>query len=107
MKEEKESNPKKVTTKRNKEPKIKTSKSILEAFEQIVFHAKNSNFDSKFQKKVSPQTSYASEKLGLTHQQIILLSIFVDKSGSDGILLSEIAEFLGCVRLEFYVSLTM
>ncbi|MCH5234119.1 MAG: ATP-binding protein [Muribaculaceae bacterium] len=71
-------------------------KSILEAFENIVELAKGSNLDAKFLKKAAPQISFASEKLGLTDQQTVLLALFLDNSESNRILISEIAEFIGC-----------
>ena len=48
--------------------------SILEAFENIVGLAKNSNLEPKFLKKAAPQVSFASKKLGLTDFQTILLA---------------------------------
>lgn len=70
-------------------------KSILEAFENIVELAKDSNLDSKFMKKASTSISFASEILGLTENQTILLALFVDRS-ENRIRLSEIADYIGC-----------
>lgn len=89
---------------RNQKPsvvrRVKTQtvapKSILEAFENIVALAKDSNLDINFYKKAAPYISYASAKLGLTDQQTVLLSLFVDKSEDTSIRISEIAEFIGC-----------
>lgn len=68
---------------------------ILEAFEKIVDLAKDSNLDDNFIKNAQLYIQYASDKLGLTEQQTILLSLFLDKSNSR-ILISEIAEYVGC-----------
>lgn len=89
---------------RNQKPsvvrRVKTQtvapKSILEAFENIVDLAKDSNLDINFYKKAAPYISYASAKLSLTDQQTVLLSLFVDKSEDTSIRISEIAEFIGC-----------
>lgn len=70
-------------------------KCILEAFEKIVDLAKDSNLDDNFIKNAQLYIQYASDKLGLTEQQTILLSLFLDKSNSS-ILISEIAEYVGC-----------
>ena len=45
--------------------------SILEAFENIVELAKDSNLDAKFLKKAAQQFSFASKKLGLSDFQTI------------------------------------
>ena len=74
---------------------VPSPKSILEAFEIIVELAKDSNLDSDFLTKAAPCISFAAEKLNLTDQQTILLALFVDKS-ENRILISEIADFIGC-----------
>ena len=96
MRELKNSISKKETRGRQTKVKVSLPKSILEAFENIVEFAKDSNFDSKFLKKATPQIGYVKEKLGLTDQQVILLALFIDKSESNRILISEIAEFVNC-----------
>lgn len=70
-------------------------KCILEAFEKIVDLAKDSNLDDNFIKNAQLYIQYASDRLGLTEHQTILLSLFLDKSNSR-ILISEIAEYVGC-----------
>ena len=94
MRELKEASAKKVTATRKWT--IQAPKSILEAFENIVELAKDSNLDTAFRKKAAPHISFASEILGLSDQQTILLALFVDKSESNNILISEIANFIGC-----------
>ena len=96
MRELKNSRSKKETTNRKSGIAASNPKSILEAFEHIVELAKDSNLDSNFQKKADLYISFASEKLGLTGQQTVLLALFLDKSESCRILISEIAEFIGC-----------
>ena len=71
-------------------------KSILEAFEYIVELAENSNLDQDFFDKASTHIRYAARKLKLTPMQIVLLSMFVDRSEDCRIQISEIARFSGC-----------
>ncbi|MCH5226378.1 MAG: ATP-binding protein [Muribaculaceae bacterium] len=96
MRELKNSRLKKETKPRKTRITVSPPTSILEAFERIVELAEDSNLDSNFLKKAAPQISYASEKLGISEQQTILLALFVDKSESSRILISEIAEYIGC-----------
>ena len=77
------------TTKKEKQPK-----SALEAFERIVEHVHNSALDDQFFKNAALPIAYASEKLGLSSMQAVLLSVFVDKSEDYRIKLSEIASFI-------------
>lgn len=71
-------------------------KSILESFEYIVELAENSNLDCVFFDKASTHIKYAVRKLKLTPMQTVLLSIFVDRSEGSRILISEIANYVGC-----------
>lgn len=96
MRELKNPRCKKETKERKTGIQVSVPTSILEAFETIVELAKDSNLDSGFFKKAALQISYASEKLGLSDQQTVLLALFVDKSESCRILISEIADFIGC-----------
>ena len=80
-----------------KEKKIKTDpKSVLEAFENIVDIAKDSNLDEKFYEKAENQIEYAVEKLGLTPIQVVLLALFVDHSEDYRIRISDLSRFIGC-----------
>lgn len=69
---------------------------ILEAFENIVGLAKDSNLDTDFFEKAAPYISYAAGKLNLTEQQTVLLALFVDNSENIRIRISELAKFIGC-----------
>lgn len=71
-------------------------KSILESFEYIVELAENSNLDSDFFEKAGHHIRYAARKLKLTPMQVVLLSIFVDRSEDTRIMMSEIARYTGC-----------
>lgn len=71
-------------------------KNVLEAFEYIAELAENSNLDSDFFKIAANHIEYSVEKLGLSPIQVVLLSLFVDRSQDRQIMLSDIAEYLGC-----------
>ena len=80
-----------------KEKKIKSMpKSVLEAFENIVDLAKDSNLDEKFYKKAENQIDYAVEKLELSPTQVVLLALFVDHSENYHIRISDLSKFIGC-----------
>ena len=72
------------------------SKSLLESFEYIVELAENSNLGDDFFEKASAHIKYAVRRLKLTPMQIVLLSMFVDRSEDSRIMISEIAEYTGC-----------
>ena len=72
------------------------SESILEAFEYIVELAEDSNLDKDFFAKAAPHIKYAASKLQLSEIQVVLLSIFVDRSEDSHIMMSEIASYTGC-----------
>ncbi len=72
------------------------SESILEAFEYIVELAEDSNLDKDFFAKAAPHIKYAASKLQLSEIQVVLLSIFVDRSEDSHIMMSEIARYTGC-----------
>lgn len=82
---------------KQKENATKTKpKSILESFEYIVELVENSNLDKDFFEKAATNINYAARKLKLTPMQVVLLSIFVDRSEDCRILMSEIANYVGC-----------
>lgn len=72
------------------------SKNLLESFEYIVELAENSNLDQDFFDKAAAHIEFAATKLDLTPMQVVLLSIFVDRSEDSRIMLSEIANYVGC-----------
>ncbi len=92
----------KVDTTKQKEAACKASpKSVLEAFEYIVELSENSNLDKDFFDKASKHIKYASRKLQLTSKQVVLLAQFVDRSQNSRIMMSDIAEYVGCRTTRF------
>lgn len=84
--------------------KVLTSKprSVLEAFEYIVELSGDSNLDDAFFDAAAPHIRYASRKLKLSPMQIVLLSIFIDRSEDHCIRLGEIARYLGCRTIRMH-----
>lgn len=92
----------KVDKTKQKEAACKTSpKSVLEAFEYIVELSENSNLDKDFFDKASKHIKYATRKLQLTSMQVVLLAQFVDRSQNCRIMMSDIAEYVGCRTTRF------
>lgn len=85
-----------VSKQKNVARNAKPQKSILECFEHIVELAEDSNLDSDFFDTASTHIKYAARKLNLTPMQVVLLSIFVDRSEDSRIMISEIAKYAGC-----------
>lgn len=83
-------------TKQKESAKNATPKSILEAFEYIVELAENSNLNDEFFEKAAVHIRYAARKLKLSAMQVVLLSMFVDRSEDSRIMISEIANYSGC-----------
>lgn len=71
-------------------------KSVLEAFEYIVELAENTNLNTNFFDKAAIYIKYASRKLKLSSIQTVLLALFVDRSETNSIRISEIASYSGC-----------
>lgn len=71
-------------------------KSILEAFEYIVELAEDTNLDADFFAKAATHIRYCTRKLKLNSNQVVLLSMFVDRSEDSRITMSEIANYTGC-----------
>ena len=76
-------------------------KSVLEAFECIVELAENSGLDNNFLEKASTHIKYAARKLKLSIMQVVMLALFIDKSDSRCIRLSELADMTGCRTTKF------
>lgn len=83
-------------TKQKESAKNAIPKSILEAFEYIVELAENSNLNDEFFEKAAVHIRYAARKLKLSAMQVVLLSMFVDRSEDSRIMISEIANYSGC-----------
>ena len=77
---------------------------LLKAIEQVVEKAKDSQLSNDFLRKVTTYLDYMSEKLELTKEQCLLLALFINKSDSNSIKLSDLGEYAKCstARLLLY-----
>lgn len=71
-------------------------KSVLEAFEYIVELAENSNLSDEFFDMAGRHIRYAARKIKLAPMQTVMLALFIDRSECHRILISEIADYVGC-----------
>ena len=73
---------------------------LLEAMEHIVALAKGSELSDEFYNKADEYVCFIADKLQLSKEQSVMLSLFVDNSDSRNILASDIAEFLQCTTIQ-------
>lgn len=74
---------------------------LLEAMERIVALAKGSELSDEFYNKAEEDICFIADKLQLSKQQSVILSIFVDNSDSRNIFTSDIADFLEFTTIQF------
>ena len=77
---------------------------LLMAIEQIVEKAKDSKLSKDILRKVEKYLKYMSEKLELTKEQCLMLALFINKSDSNRIELSDLGKYVNCstARLLIY-----
>ena len=73
---------------------------LLEAMEHIVAMAKGSELSEEFYNKADEYICFIADKLQLSKEQSVMLSLFVDNSDSRNILASDIAELLQCATIQ-------
>ena len=71
-------------------------KDLLYHMEKLVEMLKDSNLSSDFFKRASRHIDYVAEKLELTREQSVLMSLFIDKSDENHIYISDLAEYIKC-----------
>lgn len=69
---------------------------ILTALDTIVDATKDSKLSDEFYKKSAKYINYVCNKLDITKEQCVFLSVFIEKSNDNNIYLSELADYLGC-----------
>ena len=69
---------------------------LLTAVEQIVELSKGSHLDAEFFKKAARPLKVISEKMELTKEQSLMLSLFIDNSEDPSITISDFAKHLEC-----------
>lgn len=69
---------------------------LLTAVEQIVELSKESHLDVEFFKKAARPIKYLAERLELTKEQCVMMSLFIDNSNDTSIKISDFARYLEC-----------
>ena len=69
---------------------------LLQAVEEIVELAKDSQLSKDFFRKAGKYIKYLSEVLDLTKEQSVMMSLFIDNSEDSSISISDFGTFLGC-----------
>ena len=79
---------------------------LLEAMEHIVALAKGSELNDEFYNKADEYICFIADKLQLSKEQSVMLSLFVNNSDECNIVISDIAKFLHCntIRVLKYMS---
>jgi SpoVK/Ycf46/Vps4 family AAA+-type ATPase len=86
------------------EIKRKALKSILDHIENIVELVEDSKLNKEFFQKAKKSISFVAKKMGLTINQAVLFSIFIERSYDGSIYVSEFSKLIGC-RLVRIISL--
>lgn len=69
---------------------------LLTAVEQIVEKAQGSGLSSEFYRKAARPIKYVAEKMDLTREQSVMMSLFIENSDDTCIKISDFSECLGC-----------
>lgn len=89
-------------------PKIDNKKKLtmLSAIEQVVELSEDSNLSEEFFVKAKRPINFLCKRLSMTAVQVVLLSLFIDKSDDQCIRISDLASHLRCrnVRIIRYMS---
>lgn len=89
-------------------PKIDNKKKLtmLSAIEQVVELSEDSNLSEEFFEKAKRPINFLRKRLSMTAVQVVLLSLFIDKSDDQCIRISDLASHLRCrnVRIIRYMS---
>ena len=69
---------------------------LLTAVEQIVERARGAKLGAEFYRKANTYIEYVSERLDLTKEQCVMLSLFIDNSDDENICISDFCKYLDC-----------
>ena len=69
---------------------------LLTAVEQVVELSKGSHLNEEFFKKAAKPLKFISEKMELTKEQSVMMSLFIDNSNDSSITVSDFAKHLDC-----------
>ena len=69
---------------------------LLTAVEQVVEFSKGSHLNEEFFKKAAKPLKFISEKMELTKEQSVMMSLFIDNSNDSSITVSDFAKHMDC-----------
>ena len=69
---------------------------LLTAVEQIVDKAKDSGLSREFYRKADKYIKYMSDRLELTKEQSVMMTLFIDHSSDPYITIGDFSRFLDC-----------
>lgn len=85
----------------------KNEMTILSAMENIVSMAKKFSLEDRFYIETADSLNFLSEKLGLTGEEAMLLSFFFEKSSSNRIWISSIADMINVSNIRIISMITV
>ena len=83
-----------------KQSEKNTPKTLLQHVECIIELVENSGLNEEFFKKAKRSISLVSKRMKLTTNQVILFSVFIEKSDDNRIYISELSKFIGCRNIK-------
>ena len=78
----------------------RTPKTLLQHMEFIIELAENSKLSDEFFRNAKQSINFVAKIMNLTSSQVIIFSIFMEKSDDYEIRLSELSQFLGCRNIK-------
>jgi AAA+ superfamily predicted ATPase len=83
-----------------KQVEKKAPKTLLQHVECIIELVENSGLNNEFLQKAKKSINYVSKKMKLTANQVILFSVFIEKSDDNRIYISDLSRFIGCRNIK-------
>jgi SpoVK/Ycf46/Vps4 family AAA+-type ATPase len=83
-----------------KQSEKKNPKTLLQHVERIIELVESSGLNEEFFKKAKKSISFVSKKMQLTTNQVVLFSVFIEKSDDKRICISELSKFIGCRNIK-------
>ena len=84
-----------------KEQVIKRSpKTLLQHIERIIDLIENSKLSNEFYENAKKSIAFISKMMNITTNQVVLFSVFIEKSDDSRIHLNDISKFIGCRNIK-------
>ncbi|MDH6312405.1 hypothetical protein M2137_001175 [Parabacteroides sp. PFB2-10] len=84
----------------SKEAKKKSPKTLLQHIESIIELVENSGLSEEFYQKAKRSITFVSKKMSLTANQVVLFTVFIEKSDDNRIYLNELSSFIKCRNIK-------